>query len=300
MLPTPKPPLPLLLLPLLLLLLLLQAHPGSCDLIDLSYTYNLDAPNNPNVREFTLIPVKSNDKKTKKNSWSLNEFCTSEHSGTHIDAPKHYNRDGWPLDAIPTHRFWRRPGIMLDVSEEVKASRNPNFEVLPKHLKEFEARFGLIPDGAVVLIRTGQGSKVRNITAYSGLDRDHKMNHAGISKDAAEWISAHIAQPAHNQSEGIVGVGVDTLSLDKGILFNSNIYGLENLANLEKLPPSGFYITVLPLSIHGGSGAPARVVAETGDTIALHSAAVPTNTHIYSCSFCLILLLCLLQLSLFH
>ncbi|KAK4286889.1 hypothetical protein Pmani_040024 [Petrolisthes manimaculis] len=243
------------------------------------------------MREFTLIPVTTNDKKAKKNSWTLSEFCSSEHSGTHIDAPLHYNREGWSLDAIPTHRLWRRPGIMVDVSEEVRTSMNPNFEIQPKHLTEFEIKFGSIPDGAVVLIRTGQGSKVRNITAYSGLDRNHKMNHPGISKNAAEWITTHTNNnnpPTHNHThEGIVGVGIDTLSLDKGstlhypahaVLFNRNIYGLENLANLEKLPPTGFYITILPLNIHQGSGAPARVVAETGDTIALHSAAVPTCT----------------------
>ena len=40
-----------------------------------------------------------------------------------------------------------------------------------------------------------------------------------------------------------------------------NRYGLECLANLEKLPETGAIVTVLPLNIEGGSGGPCRVVA---------------------------------------
>lgn len=65
---------------------------------------------------------------------------------------------------------------------------------------------------------------------------------AGLSKAAAEWLANH----GHNNSHatGIVGVGIDTLSLDKGqavrmmahiALFAANIYGIENVANLDKV-----------------------------------------------------------------
>jgi len=68
-----------------------------------------------------------------------------------------------------------------------------------------------------------------------------------------------------------VGIGVDTLSIELGrvqgcyvhrTLTGGNRYGVECLANLEKLPAKGFTVTVLPLKIGGGSGGPCRVVAK--------------------------------------
>ncbi|MCH7979161.1 MAG: cyclase family protein, partial [Acidobacteria bacterium] len=62
----------------------------------------------------------------------------------------------------------------------------------------------------------------------------------------------------------------DTASLDHGpsrdfiahrILNGADIPGLENVANLEQLPETGFLVVALPMKIAGGSGAPCRVVA---------------------------------------
>ena len=45
------------------------------------------------------------------------------------------------------------------------------------------------------------------------------------------------------------------------LLGKAECYGLENLANLDKLPPRGFYLFVAPMKIETGSGGPARVLA---------------------------------------
>jgi len=44
-------------------------------------------------------------------------------------------------------------------------------------------------------------------------------------------------------------------------VLGENVPGLENLANLEGLPETGFWVIALPMKIAGGSGAPARVAA---------------------------------------
>ena len=65
-------------------------------------------------------------------------------------------------------------------------------------------------------------------------------------------------------------IGVDTASTDYGkskdflvhrIIAEANVPGLENLSNLDKLPPTGAFLIALPMKIEGGSGAPVRVVA---------------------------------------
>ena len=65
-------------------------------------------------------------------------------------------------------------------------------------------------------------------------------------------------------------MGIDTASIDPGhsknfpahrILGEANLYGLENVAALDQLPPRGAFVTALPLKIRGGSGGPVRIMA---------------------------------------
>ncbi len=68
----------------------------------------------------------------------------------------------------------------------------------------------------------------------------------------------------------IAGVGINVLSLDMPttedfpthkIILGDNKDQLENLKNLEQLPPTGATIFALPLKIQNGCKAPSRVIA---------------------------------------
>ena len=69
---------------------------------------------------------------------------------------------------------------------------------------------------------------------------------------------------------GVGAIGVDTASIDYGqsrnfivhqVANGANVPGLENVANLERVPETGAWIIALPMKIGGGSGAPVRIVA---------------------------------------
>jgi kynurenine formamidase len=69
---------------------------------------------------------------------------------------------------------------------------------------------------------------------------------------------------------GVVGLGIDTLSIDYGMSKNyeahrvdlpAGLYNLENLAHTEELPEAGAYIIAAPIKLEGGSGGPCRVFA---------------------------------------
>jgi kynurenine formamidase len=73
----------------------------------------------------------------------------------------------------------------------------------------------------------------------------------------------------------VFGAGIDTASVDHGqskdfrthrILYAENIYGLENVANLDQLPATGTLLIALPMKIKGGTGGPVRIVAALPDT----------------------------------
>ncbi|CAL4112535.1 unnamed protein product, partial [Meganyctiphanes norvegica] len=146
------------------------------ELLELSYTFNVDAPNSPMLTSFTHSLVKKG--KNKFGNWvELNDFCSSEHSGTHLDAPVHFSRHGWSVADIPTEKLYRVPGVMIDVSR--KARTQSNYEVKVRDLERWESLYGVIPDGAVVIIHTGWGQKSSDIKEYSGLDQHNKLNFPG-------------------------------------------------------------------------------------------------------------------------
>ncbi|KAF2368413.1 Kynurenine formamidase [Trinorchestia longiramus] len=267
---------------------------GYEELIELSYTYLYDAPTMPTQKALELTSIKKGT--NKFGIWvELNEFCTSEHSGSHIDAPVHFSRDGWTVDHIPLDRLYRRPAIKVDVSAKASRFKNfNNYEVEVRDFERWESANGIIPDGAVVFIHTGWGALHKNITAYSGEDQYGKFNFPGLSLELARWLASHGHENGHEH--GIIGVGIDTLSLDVGNsikyeshvkLLGHNIYGLENVANTDKLPAKDFLVTVLPLKIGGGSGSPVRIIAEIGGT-----APAPIVTQSAACAPSLSLLAC--------
>ena len=48
---------------------------------------------------------------------------------------------------------------------------------------------------------------------------------------------------------------------------SENLYGIENLMDLDKVPAAGARVYVFPLKHVGGSGSPCRVVAEFDHTV---------------------------------
>ena len=115
----------------------------------------------------------------------------------------------------------------------------------------------------IVLIRTGWGRYWPDKKHYLGSDTPGDTEHLhfpGISGQAAELLAAR----------KVAGVGIDSAGLDAGhspeaiahrVLNGANIYGLENVAHLERLPETGALLIALPMKIKGGSGSPTRIIA---------------------------------------
>lgn len=196
-------------------------------------------------------------------------FCTAEHGGTHLDAPVHFAdseeeaEDQWASDEIPLDRMMG-DAITVDVSEQALA--DSDYQVQVEDFEAWEAEHGPIPDGAIVLIDTGYAQFWPDREAYMGTDERGEaaledLSFPGLHPDAAEWL-------VDNRS--IHAIGLDTPSIDYGqsegfeshrILFGDNIVVLENLANLDALPPMNFSVVALPMKIEGGSGGPLRAAA---------------------------------------
>lgn len=181
-----------------------------------------------------------------------------EHSGTHMDVPGHFHPGGrLSPDILPAELI--APIVVVDISK--KARSDPNAMVEVDDLRRFEKRYGKIPDGALVAADSGWADKVDDPDAFKGGPAFPNYNFPGWSNEAALWAA---------EKREITGIGIDTLSLDPGNsatfpvhvnFLGTDRYGLENMANLDKIPPSGAtaYMGLIPWE--EGSGGPCRVIA---------------------------------------
>ncbi len=188
-------------------------------------------------------------------------YSASEHGGTHLDSPVHFAEGKMHMDEIPVTKLVG-PGVVIDIS--VSCDKTPDYLLSVEDITAWENEHGRIPEQSIVLIRTGWGRFWPDRKRYLGSDVAGdvaNLHFPGISRQAAEFLA---------KDRTIDGIGIDTASLDHGqskdfiahqILNGANIYGLENVANLEKLPATGATIIAMPMKIKGGTGGPVRIIA---------------------------------------
>jgi len=184
--------------------------------------------------------------------WTLNE-----HTGTHLDAPGHFITDARLVDELKARELVL-PIVVIDISK--RARRDPDAVVRPDDLRKHERRHGRVPRGALVAMDSGWAGKVGDEAAFKGGELGD-YHFPGFGEEAIDWLL---------EERRAAAIGVDTLSLDHGPStsfavhtkwLGADNYGIENLANLGKLPPAGAVATVGVIPWQEGSGGPARVLA---------------------------------------
>lgn len=181
-----------------------------------------------------------------------------EHSGTHMDAPHHFATGRMMVHQIPAGRLIA-PAAVIHIHE--RAASRPDAQVTPDDIRAYERRNGRIPRGAIVFMHSGWESRVNDQNAYRNADAKGVMHFPGFHPEATQLLV---------QDRDIVGIGVDTLSLDYGAsadfkthvtVLGANKYGLENVANLARIPPRGATVFVGAPRVQDGSGGPTRLIA---------------------------------------
>ena len=191
------------------------------------------------------------------NGFNLNRWTLNEHTGTHMDAPLHFSADGHAADEIPVENLVV-PLAIVDIS--AKAADNADAEVTPDDLTAYEAEHGEIPDGACVALRSGWDEKASG-DGFRNADEAGTMHFPGFHIEATDWLM---------KERNVVGMAVDTLSLDHGpsadfkthyAWLPSNRWGLECVANLGSLPAAGATLVVGSPKVEGATGGPSRLLA---------------------------------------
>jgi kynurenine formamidase len=196
-------------------------------------------------------------------AWRWHWFEGGEHVGTHFDAPSHWisGRDGEDVSQVPPRRLVG-PAVVIDKSAE--AAANPDYLLTIEDIRGWEAQHGPLPEGGWLLLRSGWDARAHDQAAF--LNANESGPHTpGIETQTARWLA---------EESPIIGIGVETVGTDAGtahsfdppfpchyFMLGAGKYGLTQLANLDRLPPTGSVLIAAPLKITDGTGSPARVLA---------------------------------------
>ena len=196
-------------------------------------------------------------------AWYWNNISFGEHTGTHLDAPIHWITGRYlphnSVDTMPPE-LMVAPACVIDCVAE--SAQDADFLVTVGFVEAWEARNGRIPAGSWVLLRTDWSLK-RGM-AYANLDKTGAHT-PGPDAELMRWLV---------NERDVLGVGTETIGTDAGqgghldppypahhYLHGAGKYGLQCLARLNELPPTGAILIAAPLKIRDGSGSPLRVIA---------------------------------------
>ena len=209
--------------------------------IDLTLTISKSTPNFPGSPKLQFIPWST----LKEDGYNLELLFLSSHTGTHLDAPYHFVKNGAKIHQIPLDRLLGN-GVLI------KIKKGKNQVITKNDLILFERKNGNIQKHSSIIFHT-EWQKNLNSDSYF-------INNPGLSESAAKYLV----------SKEINLVGIDSPSIDLGtnrtfiahkILAKNNILIVENLTNLNKISSKQFDFIILPLKLKDASGSPVRAIA---------------------------------------
>lgn len=168
--------------------------------------------------------------------------------GTHMDAPSHCFPSGQCIHDFDINELCM-PCVVIDIASKC----HEHYSLSPEDIAEFESKYGTINKGSCVMVKTGW-SKFWE-------DRDkYRNNHLFPS------VSPETAK--HLLMRGVSALGIDTLSPDRpqdGFKVHQIFLGagkilIENVTNLDNMPPFDSFVMVLPIKVKNGTEAPVRLV----------------------------------------
>jgi arylformamidase len=202
-------------------------------LLDVSVPLVAGMPAYPGNPDFELQPLK---RIADGGSSNVSRLILGTHTGTHVDAPKHFIDDGLTVDALSLD-------LLIGRARVVEISKRGGIGA------EELAEAGLREDLRVLL-------KTSNSALWN--DTGFHQEHTYVTEEGARYLV----------EQGVKVIGVDYLSVEQykkagapahRALLSQGVVIIEGL-NLSEAEPGMYEMYCLPLRIVGGDGAPARVI----------------------------------------
>lgn len=193
------------------------------DIVDLTLPLGPALPQQPGDPPFTMSQARS----VEADGYQVTQICLGSHTGTHVDAPRHFFPQGATIDQFPLDRLVG-PGVVFDCRQAAGEQRL-------KRLEEQLRLFPLTRDGIALLWADGA------------------------------HVSLQMARLLHEAGAGLVGTDASSLDAEPypahRLLLAGGVLIVENLRGLDRLGVGGVNCAFLPLALTGTDGAPIRAIA---------------------------------------
>ncbi|MCA0172183.1 cyclase family protein [Bacillus sp. RAR_GA_16] len=207
-------------------------------IIDLSIPITLETPIYPGDPKPDIHPAAELD----KDGYQVTQLNIGSHTGTHVDAPFHFQKEGERIDQSSLTKFMA-PGLVIDVT-----GKEPGEEI---RMSDVEDQIEHVAPGTIVLFHTGWSKHAGSETYFN-----HPYLSVTIINDLLK--------------KGVTTFFIDALNVDppdgtafpvhEAITSVNGIIG-ENFCNFDKIEFENPLIIALPLKLEGLDGSPVRAVA---------------------------------------
>lgn len=182
-----------------------------------------------------------------KDRFNAEQIKMNSHTGTHLDAPFHFDPAGKTVDEFEVENFCGE-AVLVDLRGIVKAKEG----ICAGHFAAYDER---ITEGSIVILNTGWGKK-------RGFTDEYYHDWPYLSKEGADWLL----------NKRVKGVCIDGMSMGgwyegtgrpcHETLLPAGIWLLEEINVPDELMKyESCYLFAFPIMLKGFSGAPVRAVA---------------------------------------
>lgn len=231
--------------------------------VELSHSMNNDSP------VWAGIPAGSVELGTTVFDWGnpmleclIQTFKFPGQFGTHVDFPGHFIKEAALSEEFGAANALY-PLCVIDVTAQVE--KDARYAVTVDDIKAYEAKYGPIPDGAFVALRTDWHKNWPDMDKLSGIAEDGSENFPGWSLEALKYIyeernAAANGHEALDTDSAAIAAEAGDLICERYVLGKGKLQ-IELLDNLDKVAPAGALLFAAWPRLEGATGLPARVYA---------------------------------------
>ncbi|WP_146450396.1 cyclase family protein [Bythopirellula polymerisocia] len=177
--------------------------------------------------------------------WNATSLTLYSHSGTHMDAPRHFFDEGAGIDALSLDNLMGPARVVDLIPVEPRQLLN---------IGDISSRIGEPAPRTRLLLRTDWHHRYGSAEYRDALPR--------ISRDLATWLVEKKVALLGVEPPSVADVhNLDELTEVHEILLGGGVVIVEGLANLDQLIQAEVFFVALPLRIRNGDGCPVRAIA---------------------------------------
>jgi len=209
-------------------------------IIDLSYTFRSDMLVYPGIERPTFQWLG----RVNSEGYNLTRFSMITHTGTHVDAPKHFLDDVKCIDEVPLEKLFGRAYI-FKYNKKLCGQEITLEEITSSGLELKEDYIFVMETGIEQHAESSQYNEIFPVP----------------SKEVIDWLISKKIKAYMTDATAVDPFGSKD-SPNHHLLLGADIPIVENLKDLHLIPgDKEFWISALPLKLKGRDGAPCRAIA---------------------------------------